>query len=54
LCLVIAIDIDPEKIRLASNNAETCGISDKIEFMVGDFFLIYPTLKADVLFMSPP
>ncbi|XP_060845717.1 trimethylguanosine synthase-like [Rhopalosiphum padi] len=51
---VIAIDIDPEKIKLARHNAEICGVADNIEFIVGDFFIIYPTIKADVLFMSPP
>ncbi|XP_060836448.1 trimethylguanosine synthase-like [Rhopalosiphum padi] len=51
---VIAIDIDPEKIKLARHNAKICGVEDKIHFMVGDFFSIYHTIKADVLFMSPP
>ncbi|XP_026815318.1 uncharacterized protein LOC113555164 [Rhopalosiphum maidis] len=51
---VIAIDIDPEKIKLARHNAKICGVEDKIQFMVGDFFSIYRTIKADVLFMSPP
>jgi trimethylguanosine synthase len=37
-CLVISIDIDAEKIRLARHNAEICGVADKIEFMIGDFF----------------
>ncbi|XP_022162132.1 trimethylguanosine synthase-like [Myzus persicae] len=52
--LVIAIDIDPNKIKLARHNAEIYGVAHKIEFIVGDFFLIYPKLKADVVFMSPP
>ncbi|XP_060836172.1 trimethylguanosine synthase-like [Rhopalosiphum padi] len=51
---VIAIDIDPEKIKLARHNAKICGVEDKIQFIVGDFFSIYKTIKADVLFMSPP
>ncbi|KAM5137170.1 trimethylguanosine synthase isoform 2-T4 [Callospermophilus lateralis] len=51
---VIAIDIDPVKIDLARNNAEVYGIADKIEFICGDFMLLAPCLKADVVFLSPP
>lgn len=51
---VIAIDIDPVKIDLARNNAEVYGIADKIEFICGDFLLLAPSLKADVVFLSPP
>ncbi|XP_050528300.1 trimethylguanosine synthase-like isoform X2 [Daktulosphaira vitifoliae] len=55
--LVIAIDIDPHKIKLAKHNAEVYGVAHKIEFIVGDFFILAksnPKLKADVIFMSPP
>lgn len=52
--IVIAIDIDPVKIAFAKHNAEMYGVAHKIEFIVGDFFRLAPTLKADVLFMSPP
>lgn len=51
---VIAIDIDPVKIDLARNNAEVYGIADNIEFICGDFLLLAPCLKADVVFLSPP
>lgn len=51
---VIAIDIDPVKIDLACNNAEVYGIADKVEFICGDFLLLAPQLKADVVFLSPP
>lgn len=51
---VIAIDIDPKKIEMARNNAKVYGVAHKIEFIVGDFFELAPTLKADVLFLSPP
>uniref|UniRef100_A0A2K5ES20 Trimethylguanosine synthase n=1 Tax=Aotus nancymaae TaxID=37293 RepID=A0A2K5ES20_AOTNA len=51
---VIAVDIDPVKIDLARNNAEVYGIADKIEFICGDFLLLAPCLKADVVFLSPP
>jgi len=52
--LVIAVDIDPYKIKLARNNAEIYGVADKIEFIVGNFFEICSMLKADVICMSPP
>jgi len=39
---------------MACHNAEIYGVANKIEFLVGDIFSIYPTLKADVVFMSPP
>ncbi|XP_004580647.2 trimethylguanosine synthase [Ochotona princeps] len=51
---VIAIDIDPVKIDLARNNAQVYGIADKIEFICGDFLLLAPSLKAHVVFLSPP
>ena len=51
---VIAIDIDPNKIEQARHNARVYGVQDRIEFIVGDFFKVVPTLKADVVFLSPP
>jgi len=35
---VIAIDIDPKKIELARNNAKVYGVSDRIEFVIGDYY----------------
>ena len=51
---VIAIDIDPKKIQLAKHNATIYKVADRIEFIIGDFFKIAPSLKADVVFLSPP
>ncbi|KAF4141631.1 RNA cap guanine-N2 methyltransferase [Phytophthora infestans] len=51
---VIAIDIDPEKIRMAKHNAAIYGVADKIEFVVGNSIDILPNLKADAVFLSPP
>jgi len=51
---VIAVDIDAEKIALARHNAAVYGVEDRIEFIVGDFLQVAPTLKADVVFLSPP
>ncbi|XP_076341529.1 trimethylguanosine synthase 1 isoform X2 [Tachypleus tridentatus] len=51
---VIAIDIDPGKVALAQHNAAIYGVLDKIEFIVGDYFHLISTFKADVIFLSPP
>ncbi|XP_022138350.1 uncharacterized protein LOC111009535 isoform X2 [Momordica charantia] len=51
---VIAIDIDPRKIRYAHHNASIYGVEDQIDFIKGDFFRLAPSLKADVIFLSPP
>ena len=37
---VIAIDIDPEKLRLAKINAAVYGVADRIEFVLGDYFKV--------------
>lgn len=51
---VIAIDIDPKKIALARHNADVYGVADRIEFVVGDFLRLAPSLQADLVFLSPP
>lgn len=51
---VIAIDIDPEKLHLAKNNAEVYGVADRIEFILGNYLDLAPKLAADVVFLSPP
>lgn len=48
---MIAIDIDPVKISNAKHNAQVYGVADHIEFIVGDFFKLASSLKADVIFM---
>ncbi|XP_039308959.1 trimethylguanosine synthase isoform X2 [Solenopsis invicta] len=51
---VIAIDIDPNKIKIARHNAGIYGVDDRIEFITGDFLQLAPQLVADVVFLSPP
>ncbi|XP_020279768.1 trimethylguanosine synthase isoform X2 [Pseudomyrmex gracilis] len=51
---VIAIDIDPNKIENARHNARIYGVEDRIEFIIGDFLKLAPSLIADVVFLSPP
>ncbi|KAK9130723.1 hypothetical protein Sjap_011210 [Stephania japonica] len=53
-CKVVAIDIDPLKIELAINNAKIYGVESRIHFVVGDFLQQASSLKADVVFLSPP
>ncbi|KAK4267671.1 hypothetical protein QN277_024423 [Acacia crassicarpa] len=53
-CHVIAIDIDPAKVAMAMNNAKVYGVEEYIDFRVGDFFKLAPSLKGDVVFLSPP
>ncbi|KAJ0818814.1 putative noranthrone synthase [Helianthus annuus] len=51
---IIAIDIDPKKIEYAQHNAAVYGVTDLIEFITGDCFILAQKLKADVVFLSPP
>ena len=51
---VIAIDIDPEKLCLAKNNAQVYDVADRIEFILGNYLDLAPKLVADVVFLSPP
>ncbi|KAF0715257.1 trimethylguanosine synthase-like [Aphis craccivora] len=39
-----AVDIEPNKIKMARHNSEIWGVADKI----------YSKLKVDVVFISPP
>ncbi|KAI9314261.1 RNA cap guanine-N2 methyltransferase-domain-containing protein [Dichotomocladium elegans] len=52
--VVIAIDIDPVKLHCARENAKIYGVEDRIEFIHGNFLELAPSLKADVIFLSPP
>ncbi|KAF8021674.1 hypothetical protein BT93_G1964 [Corymbia citriodora subsp. variegata] len=51
---VVAIDIDPQKIALAFHNAKIYGVEGRIDFIVGDFFQLAPSLKGDIVYLSPP
>jgi len=43
-----------KKIELAKNNAKVYGVAEKIDFILGDFLQLAPSLKADAVFLSPP
>lgn len=51
---VIAIDIDPVALRVARHNAEVYGVADRIDFIQGNYMTLAPSLRADVVFLSPP
>ncbi|PVV00893.1 hypothetical protein BB560_004711, partial [Smittium megazygosporum] len=51
---VIAIDIDPVKIKIAQNNARIYNVENRIEFINGDFTKLAKHLKADIIYLSPP
>ncbi|VVA99216.1 unnamed protein product [Arabis nemorensis] len=51
---VVAIEIDPVKVEFAMNNAMVYGVANRVDFIVGDFIQLAPSLKGDVLFLSPP
>ncbi|CAM0913156.1 unnamed protein product [Alopecurus aequalis] len=53
-CYVVAVEIDSRKVELARHNARIYGVEGMIEFVVGDFFRLAPSLKADLVFLSPP
>ncbi|KAI4379247.1 hypothetical protein MLD38_005570 [Melastoma candidum] len=51
---VVAIDVDPDKIAMAVNNSKVYEVADCIDFVIGDFFQLAPSLKGDVVFLAPP
>ncbi|RKP09936.1 RNA cap guanine-N2 methyltransferase-domain-containing protein, partial [Thamnocephalis sphaerospora] len=51
---VIAIDIDADRLRCAKHNARIYGVEDRIEFIQGDYLQLAGSLKAYVVFLSPP
>nr|XP_033507275.1 trimethylguanosine synthase isoform X2 [Epinephelus lanceolatus] len=51
---VLAIDIDPVRLDLAQHNATVYSVSDRIDFLQGDFLQLAPHLRGDVVFLSPP
>jgi hypothetical protein len=51
---VIAIDNNAARLGMARHNARVYGVAHKIQFILGDFTELAPTLKADTVFLSPP
>jgi trimethylguanosine synthase len=51
---VIAVDIDPVKIRLARQKAAELGVAHRIEFRVGDSFVTLSGITSEAVITSPP
>nr|XP_046264693.1 trimethylguanosine synthase isoform X2 [Scatophagus argus] len=51
---VLAIDINRKRLDLARHNAGVYGVTDRIDFLQGDFLHLAPQLRGDVVFLSPP
>lgn len=51
---VICSDISAERLTMAQHNAKIYGVEDFIDFVHGDFFKLAGTVKADLVFLSPP
>ena len=53
-CQVIAIALDPGRLACARHNARLYGVTDRIEFRVGNAVELVSQLEADLLFVDPP
>jgi release factor glutamine methyltransferase len=51
---VVAVDIDPEAVALARGRAEEQGVSERIEFRVGDLFEGLEAEEFDWILFNPP
>ena len=51
---VYMIELDKNRLEMAKNNARVYGVENKIEFILGDFFVEAPNVKADVVYLDPP
>lgn len=50
---VFAIEKDKKRIKMARRNATLYGVEDKITFILGDFFIEAPKIKAEGIFLDP-
>ena len=51
---VIACDIDARRLAYARHNAAIYDVAHKIDFVLGDALALLPTIRADLVFLSPP
>ncbi len=50
---VFAIEKDKARMEMAHHNARLYGVEDKIVFVLGDFFVEVPNIKAECIFLDP-
>ena len=53
-CMVLAIELSPERAAILSHNTKVYGVQDHVEVLCGDFLSIGLSIRPDVLFFSPP
>jgi trimethylguanosine synthase len=51
---VIAVDINPAKIKMAKHNISMCGLQDNVDFILGDIRQVFKGLKGDAYYFDPP
>lgn len=51
---VLGIELSPERARIAANNASVYGVRHKVDIVIGDFMSVSRSLRADVVYLSPP
>jgi SAM-dependent methyltransferase len=51
---VLAIELDRARLDEARHNAAVYGVSERIEFVLGDARELVPARSADILFVDPP
>ena len=51
---VISIDISQNKSFIIRQNATVYGVQNSIDILCGDFTAVSPSIRADVVFLSPP
>lgn len=51
---VTTVEIVAERSRMAQHNAAICGVSDKVNFIVGDTMKLWKRLDFDAVYFDPP
>lgn len=51
---VLGIELNPERARIAAHNASVYGVRHKVDIVIGDFMTISRSLRADLVYLSPP
>lgn len=51
---LVAVDISPQALALARENAKRLGFADRIDFLEGDLFAPLGDKKADLILSNPP